>query len=222
MKVNKQQYAYFLHGTHEESEETISNFFNEGLISYRGNDMYSTMAPITSMDFQHDNLEGIIKSYGANHGFESVFLIKIPIEYTATLVHTNHGNTMDFPIPLWIPTSEKDYHGHKISIFCPHLIQGVYNVEKGFITNPNYCPVYNPNGMQYDERQITNLKTEGRFEWAEFASARSKDNIIPDYLKEYDENKKTFNSLMESYKKSFEQKGVKIATPQNYIGGIHK
>lgn len=220
--MNKQQYAYFLHGTHEQSEESISSFFNDGLISYRGNDMYSTMAPITNTDFQNDNLEGIIKNYGVNHGYESVFLIKIPIEYTATLVHVNHGNTMDFPIPLWKPTSEKDYYGRKISIFCPHLIQGVYNVEKGFITNPNYCPVYNPNGMQYDERQITELKNNGRFEWAKFCSERSKDNITPDYLKEFDEEKNTFNALMESYKKKFEQKGVKITTPQNYISGIHK
>ena len=217
--MNKQKYAYFLHGTHEQSEESISNFFNDGLISYRGNDMSSTMTPITSMDFQNNDLGDIIKNYSAFCGFESVFLIKIPIEYIVRTIH--RGGIIDSPIPLWKPTSEKDYYGRKVSIFCPHLIQGVYNVEKGFITNPNYCPVYNPNGMQYDESQITALKNIGLFEWVKFCSDRNKDNVPPDYLKEFDEEKITFNVLMENYRKMFEQRGVEIKTPQKYSGGSH-
>lgn len=220
--MNNQKYAYFLHGTHDQSDEVISSFFNEGITGYRGNDMYSTMAPITSIDFQNDDLEGIIKKYGARHGFESVFLIKIPIEYTATLVHINHGNSMDFPMPLWTPTDEKSYYGNTISMFCPHLIQGLYNVGKGFITNPNYCPIYNPNGMQYDERQITELKNNGKFDWAKFASERSQNSVTPEYLRAYDESQKTFDTLIQNYRKLFESRGVKINTPQNYIAGIQR
>lgn len=81
-----------------------------------------------------------MQSYSQLEDFNSVFLIKIPKEYLSCMPHRD--GSVDIPMPLWKNTGDGN------SVFCPHLIQGVYNknINQG-ITNlsiwtfPCFVPV---------------------------------------------------------------------------------
>ena len=195
MNSEQQQYIYLLHGTSDESPETLEDIFNNGLISYSGNSMYSTMTPITHKQIKEFGLEDIIKNYTIGE-FKTTFLIKVPVNYMASVIH--RGGNIYFPLPVWKQEEQKDYYGRDISRFTPHLIQGAYNVTTNtFITNTNYTPAFDPSGYQYSEEQIRNLGNLGKMDWYNYAKERNKFTFKQLY--DVDKQRETFDNLVQQY-----------------------
>lgn len=212
MNAEQRQYMYLLHGTSDESPETLEDIFNNGLKSYRGNSMYSTMTPITHKQIEEFGLEYIIKNYTSGN-FKTTFLIKVPVSYMATVIH-RHGN-IDSPLPLWKPTGQKDYYNRDISIFTPHLIQGAYNATTDtFITNTNYSPVFDPSGYQYSDEQIMNLANLGRMDWYNYAKERNKFTFKQLYG--IDKQRSTFDNLVRHYEVKLGRKMPTLFDSNNY------
>ena len=63
-------------------------------------------------------------------------------------------------------------HGD-ISQLSPELVYGVYFAENdSFMQNPNYSPVHNPTGLQFDNQQIEFLLNNGVMGMYNFAVGR--------------------------------------------------
>lgn len=165
------KYCYYIHGT---NNDDIENFFNKGLVSYRGNSINSTLYPIDNEEILSIGLRQIEQDYTKQHNFKYAYIIKIPNYYMGYIEHRD--GSIEPPIPLWIPTSQTDAYNRKISILTPHIIAGVYSRERNQIMpNPNYNPKYNPEGMQYANEQEENMLNSFHSEylkWMEFARAR--------------------------------------------------
>jgi len=212
---DKQKYLYFLHGTKDESLETLEDIFNNGLKSYRGNSLNSTMTPL-SKELQEVGLTDLIKNYTSQHDFKSTYVIKIPIQYMAQVVHRD--GRVDTPLPFWKDSGNRDVHGRKTAVFTPHLIQGVYNENIGFVTNTNYSPIFNPNGLQYSDEQIAHFGAQGWAEWSDYAMTRNKASF--DTLLKHDENRGTFDKAIEEYKQIYDEKPTKHFSAEQYRGKI--
>lgn len=203
VKQNNIEYAYFLHGTANQSPETLEDIFNNGLILEGDTSLslHSTLAPISDEDIKKQGLESIMQSYSQLEDFNSVFLIKIPKEYLSCMPHRD--GSVDIPMPLWKNT------GNGSSVFCPHLIQGVYNknINQG-ITNTNFCPIYNPNGMAYSWEQFNVFASYDRTDLMSEYKQRQLTSFVQQYAS--DNARGTFNQVVRYYQSKFGQ----LAQPQ--------
>lgn len=211
VKKNNIEYAYFLHGTANESPEALADFFNNGLILE--NDislsLHSTLAPISDEDIETQGLEKIIKDYSNLEDFNSVFIIKIPKEYLSCQPHRD--GSCDVPMPLWKNTGDGN------SVFSPNLIQGVYNKTiDGFITNPNFCPIYNPNGMAYSHEQFNVFAGYNRTDLMSEYKQRQLTTFSQQYAT--DVARGTFNEVMQYYQSKFGQ----LPQPQLFDSSEYK
>ncbi len=211
IKANKVEYVYYLHGTANQSPETLEDIFNNGLI-LEGDTalrLHSTLAPISKEEIQTRGLEDIMQSYSQLEDFNSVFLIKIPKEYLSCKAHKD--GSIDIPMPLWKNT------GNGNSVLTPHLIQGVYNKHINLgITNPNYCPLYDPNGMAYSWEQFNIFASYDRTD----LMCEYKQRQLTTFSQQYttDIANGTFNKVMQYYQSKFGQ----LPQPQLFNSSNYK
>lgn len=153
MGINKDDYYYFLHKTKIDDPKTIESMFNEGLKSGYRYSIGSTLAQIDESDLAKYGLEKEMLGYlGDGDEYNSVVLVKIPKKYMGRERHRD--GTVDISIPMFREYYEEG--GWKWNaLFTPKLIQGVYcrDINQSF-TNPNFCPVFFPNGCQFSQEQI--------------------------------------------------------------------
>lgn len=148
-------------------------------------------------------------SYSQLEDFNSVFLIKIPKEYLSCMPHRD--GSVDVPMPLWKNTGDGN------SIFCPHLIQGVYNknINQG-ITNPNFCPIVNPNGMAYSHEQFDVFASYNRSDLMSEYKQRQLTSFSQQYANDVANG--TFNQVMQYYQRKFGQ----LPQPQLFDSSNYK
>lgn len=200
MLEKNQNYLYFFHGTESLDEQS---FFKEGLINYRGTDLNSTATTYVEQTLGNDINEAM-RLYAQGHGFKSVVVVKIPFRIFCGIDRNGNGYT---PLPIWKYDGEVDYYGRKIATLIPQLIAGMYqqDLETGketFIENLNYSTDINPNGLQYDDKQIEFCRNYGLLECMEFAEERREHTY--NELLESDQQKRPFDDLIDFYK----QRGI--------------
>ena len=164
--MNDNEFSYFFHGTTITDTTIINEIFTNGLLNYRGNDMLSTMWPIKIIEGE---LGSKMKEYVGTKG-NAVFVIKIPKYYLTPKIL--NGKLQQIPLPIWKHLSNSSENG-KISQLIPELIYGVYLSDNdSFIPNPNYSPVHNPTGLQFDNQQIEYLLNNDAMSMYNFAVNR--------------------------------------------------
>ena len=164
--MNDNEFSYFFHGTTITDSTIINEIFTNGLLNYRGNDMFSTMWPIK---INEGELGSKMKEYVGTKG-NTVFVIKIPKYYLTPKIL--NGKLQQIPLPIWKHLSNSGEH-EEISQLSPELIYGVYLSDNdSFISNPNYSPVHNPTGLQFDNQQIDYLLNNDAMNMYNFAVNR--------------------------------------------------
>lgn len=193
--MNNDEFAYFFHGTTIDNPSLIDEIFNNGLINYRGNDMLSTMWP---MKINDGELGQKMKEYAGTKG-NAVFVIKIPKYYLTP--RTLNGQLQQIPLPIWKPLSTFGEHG-EIAQLSPELIYGVYLAENdAFIANPNYSPVHNPTGLQFDNQQIEYLLNNGIEGMYNFAVDRKNKSFGE--LTQIDNNANNWENAIQQYNQHY-------------------
>ena len=193
--MNDSEFYYYFHGTNITDASELESYFNDGLLNYRGPDMFSTLWPINVLT---TNLSEQLKEYSGTKG-NAVFVIKIPKYYiTPKIVN---GRLLQFPLPIWKSISQSGEHG-EISQLPSELIYGVYiSNNESFYTNPNYCPVHNPLGLQFDNRQIDYLLNSEAYQMYDFAVSRKGKSF--EELSQLDELDKTWENVVTQYRNHF-------------------
>lgn len=193
--MNNEEFSYFLHGTTVNDVSIVNEIFNNGLINYRGNDMLSTMWPINIKDGE---LGEKMREYAGTKG-NAVFVIRIP-KYYLTPKAIN-GQLQQIPLPIWKHLSNSGEHS-EISQLAPELVYGVYiSTNDSFISNPNYSPVHNPVGLQFDNQQIDYLLNNEVMEMYNFAVSR-KDKSFEE-LTHIDDESHNWNNALTQYNNHF-------------------
>ena len=205
-------YLYYFHKSPVTDYKDIENIFNEGLKSWHGYSMGSMLWPVSEDVMNSVTLEEAVKSYCGDDN--TCFIIKIPKKYIATYYHRD--GTVDCPIPIFKQTDEKIYNDSKtVTILTPHLIRGVYDGQNNtFISNPNYTPIYNPNGLQYADEQIDYFYSANALKWVQYAQDRRKFSY--DQLKKIDDQRKTYDAHMQAYANVYPHK-----TPYLFNGNLY-
>lgn len=199
--MNNDEFMYYFHGTNITDPNLVKEVFNNGLINYRGNDMASTMWP---MKIHEGELGQKMKEYAGTKG-NTVFVIKIPKYYLYP--KTLNGELQQAPMPIWKHLSSFGEHGD-VSQLSPELVYGVYFAENdSFIQNPNYSPVHNPNGLQFDVAQIGHLRIYASEDWIRFANSRN--NYSYDQLLQSDDKTHMWDDYVRIYNEHFGVDGEK-------------
>lgn len=221
-KSDSIDYVYFLHKTNIEKDkipETVESYFNDGLKSCWHYSIHSTLFPIEDEYIQKYGLEQSIMNYlGDGGSYNSVVVVKIPERYLGYIKHRDYEEFP--PIPLF-----REYNdGYKLNnikpfnaVFTPKLIQGVYckEIDKAF-TNPNFNPIFYPNGCQFSEEQIEAMYAFAAAyyfanQYVDYAKKRSK--IPLQQLYEHDKINGTWNEIMSNYSNRF---GIKPTNMVHY------
>ena len=186
------EYKYFIHCTEFESGDLIEDVFNSGLKSWYGHSIHSTMQELNDEDINNKKLEEVMKNATGGQ-YKTVFLIKIPKDYMGLVLH--HDGHMDPPIPFF--KDEDEY-----TVFTPHLIQGCYNKTTGlFITNPNYSPIFDPNGLNFSDEQVNNFFALNKIKTVQFSNNRKK--LSSEELRKFDIENNTWRKIMSDYGKKY-------------------
>jgi len=197
--TNQNEYFYYIHRT---PESDYMSFFNKGLVDYDPTfAIESTMEKLDETVLLNGELQETMKK-ALRDGDEFVFLIKIPKCYFPD--HEHRDGTWDVPIPLFYESKETDQYGRTgiYPVLIPCLIQGCYNKEKGFITNPNFSPVFDPSGLKFAYEQLQPMRnsTNGYKKYEQY-NKRNKGNIIDLY--NFDKANATWEPFVEYYAKKF-------------------
>lgn len=155
--IEKSDYYYYLHKTSISDPKVIESLFNDGFKSKYGYSLHSTFYRVHEEELKRfgGDLKALFKDYiGSSGEYDSVILVKIPKMYFGEVTHRD-GKT-DYVMPFYREHHEDGYEW--TSVLSPKLIQGVYSksLDKPF-TNPNFNPVFFPNGCQYSDEQINNM-----------------------------------------------------------------
>ena len=194
--MNNEEFVYFFHGTTMTDPALVDEMFNNGLISYRGNNMSSTM---TKTNVEDGELATKLKEYKKIQGGNVVFVIKIPKYYLTPKVQNDQ--LMQIPLPIWKKISTSGEKGDVCQL-SPELVYGVYiSQNDSFIQNPNYLPVHNPDGLQFDVSQIEYMRNYVDEKWIQFANDRN--NYMYNDLQIQDQNQQTWNDAVIQYKQHF-------------------
>ena len=131
---------------------------------------------------------------------ENIFLIKIPKSYFPDREHRD--GTWDVPIPVFYERKEKDKYGREgiFPTLIPNLIQGCYNKEKGFIKNPNFCPVFDPSGLKFAYEQLQPMRNQGYFRYEDY---KKRNNGNMRELFNYDKTNDIWKPFIEYYASKF-------------------
>ena len=205
MSLKQEDYIYYLHKTSTDDPAVIEDIFNNGLKSWYGYSMHSTLAPIDTETLQKVGLEQVIMNYlGDSEDYNSVIVVKMPKDYMTAIVHRD--GKVNPPVPVWKSNDDGT------TSFTPQLIQGIYckRVNKSF-SNPNFSPVYDPTGLKYSDEQI-NYMWSGQLEnWVSFAKSRT--NLDYQTLCRTDNQNQNWTRLIQHYSNKF---GVNPINPTVY------
>lgn len=164
--MEKTDFYYYLHKTKITDSAMIEDIFNNGLTSWYGTSIHSTIYPIDEKLIMDNGLDSAIKNYlGEDSEYNSVFVFKIPKRYMTDRIHRD--GKVDPPVPFI-----KQNEDETVSIISS-IIQGVYcrDIDRSF-TNPNFSPVFDPTGLKYSDEQINNLWGLNLNNWITFAKSR--------------------------------------------------
>lgn len=81
--MNNDEFIYYLHGTNINDSSMIDDVFKNGLMNYGGNNIGYTM---TRVDLKNTNLFKRVTEYKMEHGFNDIFVIKIPKYYLLLMI----------------------------------------------------------------------------------------------------------------------------------------
>ena len=194
--MNNDEFVYFFHGTTMSDPSLIDEMFNNGLISYRGNNMSSTM---TKTNINNGELASKMKEYKNIQGGNAIFVIKIPKYYLTP--KTSNGQLQQIPLPIWKKVSTSGEKGDVCQL-SPELIYGVYlSQNDSFVHNSNYTPVHNPDGLQFDISQIDHLNNYADEKWIKFANDRN--NYMYNELQQRDQEQQIWSNATMQYKQHF-------------------
>lgn len=204
--MEKTDFYYYLHKARITDSNVIEDIFNNGLTSWYGTNMHSTIYPIDDKTIEQCGLDNVMKNYlGNGDEYNSVFLFKIPKKYMADRVHRN--GKIDPPVPFL-----KQNEDGTISIVSS-VIQGVYcrDLNKSF-TNPNFSPVFDPMGLKYSDEQIRNFWALNLTTWVEFAKSRA--NSSYNELCTFDKKNHNWDRVIQFYSSIY---GGTIKPNQRYV-----
>lgn len=194
--MNTKDYFYYIHRT---PFSDYTDFFNSGLIDYdKEFKIESTMEKISEDDIVNGRLEEKMKNFRDLD--ENIFLIKIPKCYFPD--HQHRDGSWDVPIPIFFERTETDKYGRvgKYPVLIPNLIQGCYNKKEGFITNPNFCPVFEPDGLKFAYEQLQPMRNENYFRYNDY---KKRNNARLRDLYEFDKANGTWKPFVEYYASKF-------------------
>lgn len=204
--IEKKDYYYFVHRT---SAENYQSFFQNGIILYDPSyTIQSTLEKVEESVIQSGNLDSFIKNCVAGDSYNKVFLVKIPKAYFDG-IRTKTGRIYQ-PIPF---LDERECMGLEVlakrfyPVIIPCLIQGCYSREKGYITNPNFSPVFNPDGLKFSKEQIYNLQCCNMLAKSEECLLRN-EKYRCDFLREFDKRNGTWNPFVKYFSELFGRKAV--------------
>lgn len=189
--MEKTDFYYYLHKTKVDSSNMIEDIFNNGLTSWYGTSIHSTLAPIDEKDLEQFGLDSMMKKYlGNDEEYNSVFLFKIPKKYMTDRIHRD--GKIDPPVPF-IKQNDDD-----TVVLISSIIQGVYcrDINKSY-TNPNFSPVFNPTGLKYSDEQLQNLWGLNLNNWIQFA--KSRENASYDELSVIDSKANNWERVIQYY-----------------------
>ena len=184
------EFVYFLHGATVRNIDDIYNIFENGLINNTGTDMKSSMTMINRNGCQ---IVDKIKEHPEIKG-NVIFVIRIPLIYLAPVVI--EGVAKQTPVPIWKRLGKEEAE------LPPELVYGVYIKHMNSLkVNPNYSPVFDPTGLQFDNSQIEYLAKNNVVGWQEGALNRRYRSY--DDLKKDDEILHRFDYAMSFYNTHF-------------------
>jgi hypothetical protein len=204
--MEKTDFYYYLHKTKITDSNMIESIFSNGLTSWYGTNIHSTIYPIDEKQIEENGLDSVMQNYlGDGDEYNSVFLFKIPKKYMTDRIHRD--GKIDPPVPFL-----KQNEDETLSIISP-LIQGVYcrDINKSF-TNPNFSPVFDPTGLKYSDEQIQNLWGLNLSSWINFAKGRANSSF--DELSTIDKNAHNWDRVVQFYSAIY---GETIKPQQEYI-----
>lgn len=204
--MEKTDFYYYLHKTKITDSSNIEDIFNNGLTSWYGTSIHSTIYPIDEKAIVDNGLDSVMKNYlGDSEEYDSVFLFKIPKKYMTDRVHRD--GKIDPPVPFLKQNDDKT-----VSIISS-LIQGVYcrDINKSF-TNPNFSPVFDPTGLKYSNEQINNLWGLNLSNWITFAKSRESASFSE--LTAIDINDYNWDRVIQFYSSIY---GENIRNKQEYV-----
>lgn len=207
--INQNDYNYYLHKTLISTPETIESLFNDGLKSRYNYSLHSTLFPVDKNDLEQRGLEKIITEYlGNGDTYNSVVVVKIPSKYFSNVIHRD--GKIDPPVPFFREYTEKDWDWN--ALLSPKLVQGVYcrDINKSF-ENPNFCPIFYPDGCQFSNEQIQSFESVNAYDWREFALSRR--NYSFQQLYTNDKRKNIWNKIVNYYSQLY---GIQPRQMLNY------
>ena len=196
MEANKNEFNYYIH---KSPVADYNSFFQKGLIDMDTTfKIESTMERLSDEDIANGLLQDKMKALRKTD--ENVFLIKIPKSYFPDREHRN-GN-WDVPIPIFYEQKGTDEYGRQgvYPILIPNLIQGCYNRQKGFITNENYSPVFDPSGLKFAYEQLQPMRNAGYPKYYEYMK-RNAGNMKELFY--FDRDNDTWGPFVEYYSSKF-------------------
>ena len=199
--ANTNEYFYYIHRT---PESDYMKFFNKGLIDFDTSfKIGSTMEKVDENVLLNGGLQETMKT-ALRDGDKYVFLIKIPKCYFPE--HEHRDGTWDVPIPLFYEKTVIDKFGRTGTwpVLIPCLIQGCYNKEKGFVTNPNFCPVFDPSGLKFAYEQLQPLRNSvsGYRNYDQYNKRNT--NGTFELLYAYDKQNRTWDPFVKYYSEKFD------------------
>ena len=201
--MNTNDYFYYLHKT---PEADYTKFFEIGLIDYdKTFRIESTMEKVDENTLLHGGLEEVMKTF--REGDANIFLIKIPKSYFPDRQHRD--GSWDVPIPVFYERKLKDKYGREgmYPVLIPNLVQGCYNKDKGFITNPDFCPVFDPSGLKFGYEQLQPMRNDGYFRYDDYMK---RNNADIRELYNYDKVNNTWEPFVEYYARKFNAEPVTL------------
>ena len=85
-----------------------------------------------------------------------------------------------------------------VTIMNSSLVEGVFNKNTlEYISNNNYNPLYNPDGMKYADIQLSNMYKFGCLDL--YSSGIRRDSFSYDKLKELDEERNRWDRVIKHY-----------------------
>lgn len=213
--MDKNEFNYYIH---KSPVSDYSKFFKDGLYDFDSSfRIESTIERIADEDIQNGLLQEKMKALRETD--ETVLLIKIPKCYFPEVVHRD-GN-MDVPIPFLYERRLVDELGNSdiYPVIIPNLIQGCYSKKDGFITNENYCPVFDPSGLKFSYEQLEPIKNSRYDLYQNYNKRNTLGNLESLYA--FDKSSGTWDKFVEYYSHKFGVEPVLLFDEEDSKNGSH-
>lgn len=192
------EFNYYIHLS---GEADYNKFFKGGLINFdKSYTMGSTMTKIPDEIISSGKLGNYMQE-ALRETDSLAILIKIPKSYFPTVIHRD--GSMDIPIPILYEKRMCNPNGVEgiYPVVIPNLIQGCYSKTNGFITNPVYCPVFDPSGLKFAKEQLAVIKDQQYDKYLNYNKRNVQFNIMELY--QFDKTAGTWDSFVEYYSTKF-------------------